>query len=101
VSGAFDATIHAPHRLRIAALLAAVDGADFQVVRDAVDVSDSVLSKQVKVLEDAGYVKVSKETRKGRVWTTLALTRAGRRAYDGHVEALREIVAAAPPSPTT
>lgn len=93
MTAAFDETIHAPHRLRITAMLATVDGLDFGVVRDAVGVSDSVLSKQVKVLEDAGYVKVSKVKRSGRTWTTLALTNAGRRAYDGHLAALREIVA--------
>lgn len=89
----FDETIHAPHRLQIAALLAAVDFAEFATVRDELGVSDSVLSKQVRVLEEAGYVKVSKVTVDSRQRTRLSLTPAGRRAYDGHVAALQEIVA--------
>ena len=89
----FDEVIHAPQRLRIVAMLASVAGLEFAAVRDALDVSDSVLSKHLKVLEDAGYVKVQKTRRSGRTWTSASLTRAGRAAYEGHVAALRAIVA--------
>lgn len=50
----FDETIHAPHRLRICALLAPVESMEFGTVRDELGVADSVLSKQFKVLADAG-----------------------------------------------
>jgi DNA-binding MarR family transcriptional regulator len=95
VNGAagFDELIHAPNRLQICALLAAVDSAEFASVRDAVGVSDSVLSKHVRTLEEAGYVSVRKATVASRVRTWLALTRAGRRAFDRHVAALRRIIA--------
>ncbi|MDZ5622830.1 winged helix-turn-helix domain-containing protein [Nocardioides bizhenqiangii] len=73
------------------ATLASVDEAEFRVVRDRVEISDSALSKQTRVLEGAGYVKV----RKGHVgkWprTWLSLTKAGRKAYAAHLEALRAI----------
>jgi DNA-binding MarR family transcriptional regulator len=89
---AFDPVIHAPTRLQICALLAAVDSAEFATVRDAVGVSDSVLSKHVATLQDAGYVDVRKATVASRVRTWLALTKAGRRAFDAHVAELRRIV---------
>ena len=88
----FDETIHAPHRLQITAMLAAVDFAEFAAVRDAVGVSDSALSKHVRTLEEAGYVTVTKVSIASRVRTRLALTKAGRRAFDAHVAALQEIV---------
>ncbi|MFO6452993.1 MULTISPECIES: transcriptional regulator [unclassified Aeromicrobium] len=91
-SGAFDPLIHAPHRLQICAVLDTVDKTEFALLRERLDVSESVLSKQVKALEDAGYVKVSKATRAGRVRSWAAFTKAGRAAYRGHVEALRAIV---------
>ncbi|SDC42339.1 Winged helix DNA-binding domain-containing protein [Geodermatophilus telluris] len=87
----FDAVIHPPPRLQICGLLAAVDTVEFAAVRDRVGVSDSVLSKHVKQLEEAGYVRVSKATVASRQRTSLSLTRAGRRAFDAHVAELRRI----------
>jgi DNA-binding MarR family transcriptional regulator len=88
----FDAVIHAPNRLQICALLAAVDSAEFATVRDTVGVSDSVLSKHVAVLEDAGYVSVRKAAAASRLRTWLSLTRRGRRAFAAHVAELHRIV---------
>jgi DNA-binding MarR family transcriptional regulator len=93
-SGArFDEIVHAPNRLQICAMLSAVDSADFATVREGLGVADSVLSKHVRVLHEAGYVAVHKATCASRVRTNLSLTDAGRAAYDGHVAALRAIVA--------
>ena len=91
-AGEFDPLIHAPHRLQICAILDTVDKVEFAFLRDQLGVSESVLSKQVKALEEAGYVKVSKGTREGRVRTWASFTKAGRAAYRGHVDALRAIV---------
>lgn len=85
--------IHAPNRLQICAFLNSVDQAEFGVVRDMLDVTDSVTSKQIKVLEQAGYASISKPTGRGRVKTWLVLTLAGRRAYAVHVTALRQLLA--------
>jgi len=92
VTPRFDAVIHAPNRLQICALLSAVDSAEFAIVRDSVGVSDSVLSKHVAMLQDAGYVDVRKATVASRVRTWLSLTRAGRHAFEAHVAELRRIV---------
>jgi DNA-binding MarR family transcriptional regulator len=87
----FDPVVHAPPRLQICGLLAVVDSMEFATVRDQVGVSDSVLSKHVKQLEDAGYVRVRKATRAARLRTSLSLTAAGRTAFDAHVAELRRI----------
>jgi DNA-binding MarR family transcriptional regulator len=87
----FDAVVHAPPRLQICGLLAAVDSMEFAAVRDSVGVSDSVLSKHVKQLEAAGYVKVGKATIASRQRTSLSLTTAGRAAFAAHVAELRRI----------
>jgi DNA-binding MarR family transcriptional regulator len=87
----FDAVVHAPPRLQICGLLAAVDTMEFAAVRDAVGVSDSVLSKHVRQLEEAGYVRIGKATVASRVRTSLSLTKAGRAAFDAHVAELRRI----------
>lgn len=86
-----DEVIHSPVRFSIVAALASVDEAEFAAIRDAVEVSDSVLSKQVTTLEQAGYVKVRKGYVGKRPRTWLSLTRAGRSAFQAHLGALREI----------
>lgn len=91
---AFDETIHAPVRLKVCAALRRVESAEFGALRDDLGVADSVLSKHLKVLTEAGYVALDKPTGQGRVKTWARLTKEGRRAFDGHVAALREMVAA-------
>jgi len=88
----FDEIVHAPNRLQICAILSAVSSAEFATVREGLGVADSVLSKHVRVLHEAGYLDVHKSTSASRVRTSLSLTRAGRAAYDGHLAALRAIV---------
>jgi DNA-binding MarR family transcriptional regulator len=84
--------IHAQNRLQICALLSATDRAEFSVIRDMLGVADSVTSKHLKVLEEAGYVTIEKPTGLGRVRTWVALTADGRRAYADHVAALRRLL---------
>ncbi len=88
----FDATIHAPNRLQICAMLDAVAEAEFATVRERLRVSDSVLSKHVGVLADAGYLEQRRAVRETRQRVWLHLTDAGRSAYRAHVAALRAIV---------
>jgi DNA-binding MarR family transcriptional regulator len=88
----FDTIIHAPNRLRICALLDAVEYAEFGLVQDRLSVSASVLSKHVSVLMDAGYVEQSKAVRDTRQRVWLHLTKTGRAAYRAHVAALHDIV---------
>jgi DNA-binding MarR family transcriptional regulator len=91
----FDELIHAPTRLSIVALLAAADWADFTFVRDSLGLSDSALSKQISILEQAGYVTVRK-TGAGRSRRThLKLSAAGRRAFTAHAAALQQLIAGA------
>ncbi len=91
----FDAVIHAPNRLQICALLSATAEIEFKRLREHLEVSDSVLSKQLKVLEEAGYVRAVKRTDMGRPRTWLALSSRGRKAYTAHVAHLKKIVGGA------
>jgi DNA-binding MarR family transcriptional regulator len=88
----FDEIVHAPNRLQICAILSAVDSADFTTMKEALRVADSVLSKHVRILHEAGYVDVHKAACAGRVRTSMSLTSAGRTAYAGHIAALQAII---------
>ena len=88
----FDKIIHAPNRLQICAFLVQLEEAEFQLLRDELAVSDSVLSKHIKSLEEAGYVAPVKRTDFGRQRTWLSLTSKGVDAYTAHVKELKRIV---------
>jgi len=91
----FDAIIHAPVRLKIAAVLASVSDAEFATLREITGVSDSLLSKHLKALEEAGYVHLHKAAAAGHVRTRIAFTRDGRQAFATHVAALQELASVA------
>jgi DNA-binding MarR family transcriptional regulator len=74
------------------ATLAAADEAEFSFARDRIEISDSLLSKQVSALEQAGYVKVRKGYVGKRPRTWLSLSPRGRKVFAGHVAALRAIL---------
>jgi DNA-binding transcriptional ArsR family regulator len=94
-----DPIIHAPKRLSAVAILAASEWAEFAFLREQLGLSDSDLSKQMRVLQDAGYVNVSKRGRGRGGSTWYRLTREGRHAFETHVAFLRSLVAGAPISP--
>ena len=84
--------IHPPARLSICALLAAgADWVEFRVVRDVAGVSDSVLSKHSRALEDAGYLEVRKGAVGRRPRTWFRLTPAGASAFADHLAALQDL----------
>lgn len=87
-----DEVIHAPTRLQICSFLASVDEAEFGVVRDALQISDSVLSKHARILHEAGYLTSRKPTGLGRVRTWLALTPSGLTAYGEYLGTLRSLL---------
>ncbi|MEU8174274.1 transcriptional regulator [Microbispora hainanensis] len=91
-----DEIIHAPVRLSIMAALAAADKADFRFLRDTIEVSDSLLSKHILTLEEAGYVRVDKAFVGKRARTWLSLTDQGRAAFETYMDVLRRIMEATP-----
>ena len=97
IKARFDELIHPSTRLSIVALLAAADWAEFAFVRERLDLSDSALSKQLSTLEEAGYVDIERPVRDRRRRVRARLTPVGRAAFDGHVAALRQIVATSDP----
>lgn len=89
----FDELIHAPTRLRICAALEPATSVEFAALERSLELSTSLLSKQLKVLEEAGYVALERRRQpvgRPRVW--VSLTPVGRRALQGHVAALRELL---------
>lgn len=89
--------IHPPARLQLMAVLAGVQEAEFALLRETVKVSDSVLSKHLAQLGEAGYVRLKKAAQGGHQRTWVSITPEGRRAFADHVKALQALAAVAPP----
>lgn len=86
-----DPVIHAPKRLRIMTILSTAE-VEFAHLQERLDLSAPDLSKQMRQLAEAGYVKATK-TGKGPGSTTwYRLTRAGRKAYDHYVAQLHALL---------
>lgn len=88
-----DDAVHQRTRLGILAVLCEGGRADFAYLRDALELTDGNLSRNLTKLEDAGYVAVEKvlDGRRPRTW--LSATDAGRHALAAELAALREIIA--------
>ncbi|GLW72291.1 hypothetical protein Kpho02_45900 [Kitasatospora phosalacinea] len=90
-----DPILHQPTRLTVLAFLSGCQEAEFSVVRDYCQVSDSVLSKTASGLEAAGYLRARKGYVGKRPRTWLAATQQGRTALSEHLAALQHLAAAA------
>ena len=95
MSGRIDPVLHAPARLQIAAVLAKVSQAEFARLKAIAEVSDSVLSKHLAALVEAGYVTLSKAPLDGRQRTWATMTGKGAKAFAAHMAALRALVESA------
>jgi DNA-binding transcriptional ArsR family regulator len=90
-----DPVIHAPARLRIVAMLAALpDGASLSFTRlqDMLELTPGNLITHLRKLEDAGYLN-SETTGNGRASrTSIALTRQGHAALGTYADTLRDLL---------
>jgi len=83
--------LHQPVRFSIAAALARTETMDFKDLRDTIQVSDSVLSKQLSTLEKSGFVEIKKAFVGKFPRTSVRLTAVGHEAWGHHMETLRRI----------
>lgn len=99
-AGEIDEVIHGRLRLGIVAYLASVKSASFPELKDAVGATDGNLSTHLRKLEDAGYIVVDKSFVGRKPHTRLALTAAGRQAWNNWLDRIEALTrAAAAPTP--
>lgn len=98
-----DDVVHQKARLGILAVLAETEKADFAYLKKLLRLTDGNLGRHIEVLAGSGLVHVEKgyAGRRPRTWVTI--TRAGRRALDEEMAAIRELLrrfeSGAPPTP--
>jgi len=91
-----DVLIHEPVRLRILALLAAVERADFMFILRQTGTSRGNLSVQMTRLEESGVVQSSRDFDGRRVRTVYALSKAGIRALANYRRSMSQLLDALP-----
>src|SRR5262249_33676191 len=87
--------IHQPARLRIMAGLAAISTdrqATFAFLKAACGLTDGKLGAHLRRLEEAGYVTITKTFVRQKPQTYVAITEAGRVAFEEHRAALQQIL---------
>jgi DNA-binding MarR family transcriptional regulator len=87
-----DDVIHQRVRLAILAVLMEARRVDFRYLKDTLDLTDGNLSRHLRVLEEAGYVRIDKgfEGKRPRTWASA--TSLGRGAFQAEIHALKVIV---------
>ncbi|HKI96225.1 MAG TPA: transcriptional regulator [Gemmatimonadales bacterium] len=90
-----DRLIHERMRLGIVSALAANDTLAFGDLKEILKTSDGNLSVHARKLEDAGYIKVTKGFEDRRPKTEYRLTTKGRRALEGYLAQMEQILGAA------
>ena len=90
-----DPIIHQPVRLKIMAALKALPQSEmleFVRLKTLVGATEGNLGAHIQTLENEGYIEVEKDFHAKRPRTRVALSKAGRRAFEDYVDYLREIV---------
>lgn len=79
-------------RLTICALLAQHDQIAFSRFKELLKETDGNLGAQLRKLEDAGYISVSKEFQDRRPVSWYTLTKQGKQALQTHLQSLNNIL---------
>jgi DNA-binding MarR family transcriptional regulator len=92
---ALDEIIHQPVRLKIMAVLKALpnrEAIEFVRLRAIVGATEGNLGAHLATLEKTGYIEVEKDFVGKKPRTSIAMTAAGRRAFERYVDHLRGIL---------
>lgn len=91
--------LNQPKRLAALGILANSSQAEFSFIRDTLELKDPDLSKQMKALDEAGYIKIKKTGKGSNRQTWYKITKSGKTALDDHIKVLNMLVNQAPVAP--
>ena len=90
--GDIDETIHGRVRLGVMAYLATAEVSDFTALKARLMTTDGNLSVHLRKLEEAGFVAIEKSFQDRKPLTRVRLTRDGRTAFQGYLDALGRLI---------
>lgn len=65
---------------------------DFKALKQLLGTTDGNLSSNISTLEQYGYIKVKKRFIEKITNTSYSITKAGRKAFNGHLAALEALI---------
>lgn len=83
--------IHDPSRLLILTFLYPVPKLDYLSLRKAIKLTTGNLSRQLQILEKAGYVAIEKKFKGKYPQTICGMTKKGREALELYAEMLKQV----------
>ena len=87
-----DDLIHSKVRLGIMAALASAEEVDFNFLKEKLNLTDGNLSANMRRLEEAGYIEVTKTFLQRKPKTLYRITSLGQKAFEQYLEHLRLII---------
>jgi len=79
-------------RLGIMSILLVNESADFNSLKEMLEVTDGNLASHLAVLENNKYIKVNKKFIGKKPNTTYSVTQAGKKAFAEHLDALEKLI---------
>lgn len=79
-------------RLGIMSVLMVNDRADFGTIKDLLNTTDGNLASHISALEKLDYIKVTKQFLGKKPNTSYAVTKAGKKAFNDHLNALEKLI---------
>ena len=79
-------------RLGIMSVLMVNDWVEFSTLKEMLDITDGNLASHISALEKIEYVEVKKQFVGKKPNTTYAVTKAGKKAFNEHLDALEKLL---------
>lgn len=84
--------IHPQVRLQIMTCLATVDKAEFNFLKNKLNLTDGNLASHLRKLEDEKYIEVSKDFVGRKPRTTYKITTVGRNELSNYITKLKDLI---------
>ncbi len=88
----FDKAFENKVRLGVMSALMVNDTLDFNALKELLDVTDGNLASHLKALEKVEYISVKKQFVGRKPNTRYQATRAGKKAFEAHLNALEALI---------
>jgi DNA-binding MarR family transcriptional regulator len=79
-------------RLGIMSVLMVKERADFNTLKETLQLTDGNLASHLRALEEAEYIKVEKRFVGRKPNTSYLATKTGRNAFQNHLDALEQLI---------
>jgi DNA-binding MarR family transcriptional regulator len=79
-------------RLGIMSVLMVNDKVEFSVLKEMLDITDGNLASHISALEKIEYIEVKKQFIGKKPNTTYNVTKAGKKAFNEHLDALEKLL---------